>query len=50
MWLLRVMNVVFGDCFDDRVLFFTPARSGDLKGTVLSVSMPVDVFLGLLQL
>ncbi len=50
MWLLRVMNVVFGDCFDDRVLFLTPARSGDLKETVLSVSMPVDVFLGLLQL
>ncbi len=50
MWLLRVMNVVFGDCFDDRVLFFTPARSGDLKETVLSVSMPVDVFLGLQQL
>jgi hypothetical protein len=50
MWLLRVTNVVLGDCLDDRVLFFTPARSGDLEETVLSVSMPVDVFLGLPQL
>jgi hypothetical protein len=50
MWLRRVTNAVLGDCLDDRVLFFTPARSGDLKETVLSVSMPVDVFLGLLPL